>query len=353
MMKISSAGVVSLFLISRIFTLMIYISEENLNLVPFLLGVCLSTVIQAVLSLILIVLVKKSGEKDFLSLIMKNRLTGILFSVFYGGFFALSGASLLSNFIRFSDELFFDDKGFLFIAVPVVSVAVYGAFMGLKSLSRSAVMIFFVFSVMLVLTGVFSFGMITPIKPDETLISFSSVWDYALYDISKSPEFVMLPFFCFYSRNIRKDYFSFLSLRLFIISASAFLITTVLSEFIKFTDFPFFTLIGVSGGFIKTDALCLVVWTLSAALKLSLMIYFSSLFKKELHIGKISKVILSGTFMTLLSLIGITEGDALVSAIAVIVLGGIIPIIFFLREVFYADKKTYSGDTHNVSSDRL
>ena len=353
MMKISSCGAVSLLLLSRIFTLMIYVSEGDFKAVPFLLGICLSTVVQAVLSIILIFFVNKSKENDFLLLITRNKITGILFSVIYGGFFALSGAALLSDFVRFSDELFFNDKGFFFIAVPVVTVAVYGAFMGIKSLSRSASVVFFIFSFMFVATAVLSFEMITPLSADETTLSFSSVFDFALYDISKSPEFVMLPFFCLCSKNIRKDYFSFLSLRLVILSASVFLIKTVLSEFFRFTDFPFFTLVGVSGGFIKSDALCLVVWTLSATLKLSLMIYFCSLFKKKLPIKKVSGFVISGILITLLSLLGTDERQTLVSAVIVILLGGIIPLIFFVKEVFSVDKKTYFGSSHNVSSDRL
>ena len=72
-MKISSSGAISLLLISRIFTLMIYTADKGFTSVSFLLGICLSTVIQGIISFLLIFLVKKSSADDFYSLISKNK----------------------------------------------------------------------------------------------------------------------------------------------------------------------------------------------------------------------------------------------------------------------------------------
>ncbi len=356
-MKISSVGAVSLLLISRIFTLMIYTADKGFTSVSFLLGICLSTVIQGVLSLILILLVKKSSANDFYSLISKNRFLMIVLSLFYGAFFILSGGTVLKNFTSFANGLFFENVSAFVIAIPIISVAVYGAFMGIKSLSRSASVIFCIFLFMFLITSVLSVDEISPATFNETTLSLSSVVKYTVYDISASPEFVMLPFFCLYSKNIRKDYFSFLSLRLVILTTSSFLMASVLKDFVNYTDFPFFTLSGAVGGFIKSDALYLVIWTLSASVKLSLILHFVNIFTERIPIKKHLKFILSGIIITLISLTGTVTGNngnsQIISAVFILLMGGIIPIIFFSKEVFSLDKKTYYDNNNNLSSDRM
>ncbi|MBR4092306.1 MAG: GerAB/ArcD/ProY family transporter [Oscillospiraceae bacterium] len=356
-MKISSAGAISLLLVSRIFTLMIYTSDKGFTSVSFLLGICLSTVIQGILSLVLIFLVKKSSADDFYSLISKNRFLMIILSLFYGAFFILSGSTVLKNFTSFANELFFENVSPFLIAIPIVLVAVYGAFTGIKSVSRSASVIFCIFVFMFLSTAISSTGKISPAVFDETSLSLSSVAKYTIYDISASPEFVMLPFFCLYSKNIRKDYFSFLSLRLIILTASSFLMASVLKDFVNYTDFPFFTLAGAVGNFIKSDALYLVIWTLSASVKLSLILHFVNIFTEKIPLKKHLKFILSGVIITLISLTGIvTENNGnlqTISAVFILLMGGIIPIIFFSKEVFSLDKKTYYDNNNNLSSDRM
>lgn len=356
-MKISSVGAISLLLISRIFTLMIYTADNAFTSVSFLLGICLSTVIQGIISFLLIFLVKKSSADDFYSLISKNKFLMIILSLFYGAFFILSGGTVLKNFTTFANELFFEDVSAFLIALPIVSVAVYGAFSGIKSLSRSASVIFSIFIFMFVITAVFSAEKISPAVFSENTLSLSSVIKFSLYDISASPEFVMLPFFCLYSKNIRKDYFSFLSLRLILLETSAFLMASVLKDYVNYTDFPFFTLAGAVGGFIKADALYLVIWTLSATLKLSLILHFINIFTEKIPLKKFLRFILSGIMITLVSLTGIVtennENSQLISAVFILLTGGIIPIIFFSKEVFSLDKKTYYNNNNNLSSDRM
>ena len=356
-MKISSSGAISLLLISRIFTLMIYTADMAFTSVSFLLGICFSTVIQGVLSLVLIILVKKSSADDFYLLISKNRFLMIVLSLFYGAFFILSGGTVLKNFTSFANGLFFENVSEFVIAIPIISVAVYGAFKGMKSLSRSASVIFFIFAFMFSVTIFSSFGKISPAIFNETTLSLSSVINYTIYDISASPEFVMLPFFCLYSKNIRKDYFSFLSLRLLILEVSAFLMASVLKDFVNYTDFPFFTLAGAVGNFIKSDALYLVIWTLSVAIKLSLILHFVNIFTEKIPLEKHFKFILSGAIITLVSLTEIvTENNGnsqLISAIFILLMGAIIPIIFFSKEVFSLGKKNYYNNNNNLSSDRM
>ena len=356
-MKISSVGAVSLLLISRIFTLMIYTADKGFTSVSFLLGICLSTVIQGILSLILILLVKKSSADDFYSLISENRFLMIVLSLFYGAFFILSGGTVLKNFTSFANGLFFENVSAFVIAIPIISVAVYGAFSGIKSVSRSASVIFCIFAFMFLITSVLSAKKISPAVFNETTLSLSSVVKYTIYDISASPEFVMLPFFCLYSKNIRKDYFSFLSLRLLILTISSFLMASVLKDFVNYTDFPFFTLAGAVGNFIKSDALYLVIWTLSASVKLSLILHFVNIFTERIPLKKHLKFILSGIIITLISLTGVVTGNngnsQIISAVFILLMGGIIPVIFFSKEVFSIDKKTYYDNNNNLSSDRM
>ena len=69
------------------------------------------------------------------------------------------------------------------------------------------------------------------------------------------------------------------------------------------------------------------------------------------------KFILSGIIITLISLTGVVTGNnensQIISAVFILLMGGIIPVIFFSKEVFSIDKKTYYDNNNNLSSDRM
>lgn len=356
-MKISSFEMIALLLLSRIFTLMIY---SPLFLFPTsvqLVGIAVSTVLQGALAFFLIVLMKKTGYKDFEEVIFQNKVAGYIFSAVYCVFFILSGASVLSSFIIFARDIFFPEWKLIAFAIPIAAVCIYGAILGIKPLGRSAGLIFFIFILMFAVTVLSSFERLSSGTAYNTDFSAKGVLLSAVYDMSRSLEFVMLPFIAVFSKNIRKDYFGFLASRLVILETAVFFIGSVLKDYIGYTKFPFFTLGGAVGGFIRLDALYLVMWTFCAVVKISLIIFFSGDIAKRFLPNKNSGFFFSGIAVAILSLcvnfMNSSKISAVIYAVLTLILGGIVPIIIYSREALSDGKKTSSDNGGNFSSDRV
>ena len=356
-MKISSFEMIALLLLSRIFTLMIYSPIFSFPTSVQLVGIALSTIFQGALALFLIVLMKKTGYKSYDEVLFKNKVAGCIFSAVYCLFFILSGAAVLSSFIAFARDIFFPEQSFLAFALPIAAVCIYGAILGIKPLGRSAGLIFFIFILMFAVTVLSSSERLSSVGTYGGEFTARGVLLSAVYDMSRSLEFVMLPFIAVFSKNIRKDYFGFLASRLVILETAVFLIGSVLKEYIDYTKFPFFTLGGAVGGFIRLDALYLVMWTFCAVVKISLIIFFSGDIVKKFLPRKNYRFILSGIAVMLFSFCGVfmknSEISAIIYAVLTLILGGIVPIIIYSREVHSYDKKTSSDNADNFSADRV
>lgn len=336
--KIGWGQFLLLLFMCRVFTLMTFApaSANSGDLTLQMTAAVISTVIQAVL-MIPIVLLKKSVTETALE---KNRFCGILTAAVYLLFFLFYAVNSLLHFQKFLSARFFRHSGSIIMLAVLLAVCVYCACLGVEALGRSGVLLFWLFLAALVIMVLYSaqdFDITNLIfgKLEEKNL-FTAVMD----DIARNGEICAAAFLAKHVRDkLRCGVYGLLASKLILIEAVTLLITAVLGDFARLTDYPFLT-VGTFGGtgFIQRgDALYLIVWTVTAVINISLFLHISAgliaeVFPKIKFSASIAAVIVfaAAAALTLTGAELSERGFRLLSGCSIILLTGVIPLIYLL-----------------------
>ncbi len=344
MKQISYGQLLTLLFISRIFKTMTYNPFRDAQ--PFTIMICIaiSVAIQALLVIPVILIYKKNKGEDIISLAFsKGKILGILLTFVYGLYFIVISLSTVKYFSLFMSSMFPVINSDKIIAVILVIIAVYGAFQGIEAIGRSASIVFALFFAMMLLIGLteqgnidlYNFSLVPPEKE-------KSFFEFLIYELGTNFELiaitVLLPKI---KSSLTKGVYLFLAIKLIVIEFSIFLSVTILGEYIKMTELPFFEV----GAFSKTqfierfDAIYMLVWTFCAVICLGLFLYlastcFENVLKKTGE-KKLSLFIGSGVLaITIIFRIQETTVDVWysqwLSCILVVLLLTILPLYLFL-----------------------
>lgn len=264
-MKISNSRIIFLLLIFRLFTLMTYVPMISQGYEPSvqILGIALSTLVQALLAIPAVFLSSRS-ELRF----------GTITLAAYLVFFILTAGASLSHFQRFISSVFLPSGSFFPVILAALAIYIYCAYNGLSSLAKSGSMVFALFAVMLVIMALLSVGEANPenfaggygVNIKSAALAFAD-------DLSRSTEVVAFAYLLPKIKSARKSFYGYLSAKTAILAVISLLIISVLGGFTRLTDFPFFTLGSVTGAQARLDALYIIVWTLTSAVRIPLLIY--------------------------------------------------------------------------------
>lgn len=336
--KIGWGQFLLLLFMCRVFTLMTFVpfAANGDNLTLQMTAAVISTVIQAVL-LIPIVLLKKSVTQTALA---KNRFCGIIIAAVYLLFFLFYTVNSLLHFQKFLSVRFFNDSGNIIMLAVLLAVCVYCACLGVEALGRSGVLLFWLFIAALIIMVLYSAQDFDMTNLIFGRIRENDIFTAVMDDIARNGEICAAAFLAKHVREkLRCGVYGLLASKLILIEAVTLLITAVLGNFARLTDYPFLT-VGTFGGtgFIQRgDSFFLIVWTITAVINISLFLHISAglmaeVFPKIKFSTSIAAVIVfaAAAVLTLTGAELSEKGFTLLSGCSIILLTGVIPLILYM-----------------------
>lgn len=336
--KIGWGQFLLLLFMCRVFTLMTFVpfAANGDNLTLQMTAAVISTVIQAVL-LIPIVLLKRSVTETALA---KNRFCGIIIAAVYLLFFLFYTVNSLLHFQKFLSVRFFKDSGNIIMLAVLLAVCVYCACLGVEALGRSGVLLFWLFIAALIIMVLYSAQDFDMTNLIFGRIRENDIFTAVMDDIARNGEICAAAFLAKHVREkLRCGVYGLLASKLILIEAVTLLITAVLGNFARLTDYPFLT-VGTFGGtgFIQRgDSFFLIVWTITAVINISLFLHISAglmaeVFPKIKFSTSIAAVIVfaAAAVLTLTGAELSEKGFTLLSGCSIILLTGVIPLILYM-----------------------
>ena len=327
-----------LLFMCRVFTLMTFVPliAEGRSLTTQLIAAAISTVIQAVILIPIVVLHRGVTE----AAIEKNKAAGIFFAILYFVFFLFYTVNSLLHFQNFLGARFFPTaESSLWIGTLLI-VCVYCGCLGIEALGRSAVLLFWLFIISLAVMGISSAK-----DFDTANLSFSMKYSKDLFsavldDLARNGEICAAAFLAKHvEKKFRCGVYGLLAAKLIVVSVISVLIAAVLGDFASLTDYPFLT-VGTFGGtgFVQRgDSLYLIVWTVTAVINIALFLHIAGGLIGEIFPKAKFRTLISAVLVFAVSLFFTMTGrkfsgiyEIICSGYAVIFLAGIIPLIVLL-----------------------
>lgn len=307
--KISKWQLVFLLLLCRIFTLMTYVPafSQGGGIALRLKAAVISILIQAILVIPLIILAKRFPDRSVIGIIYeKNSVAGFIAAVLYLLFFISLCTGQVLHYIDFLSNSFLHGERYFPLAALLI-VCMYCAYCGTEGLARSSVVMMMPFLFMVVLMGIEA-------KDAFSLNNFyfekgsSGLTKAVMDDLARNGEIVAAAFLMKNLRNeLKCALYWLLAAKLIVTSVIFALITGVLGDLADTLGYPFLTVGSLtnSGAFRQNGALYLILWTISAAISISVFISIISGISSEIYHGTklrnafsaLAVFIVSGAFM--------------------------------------------------------
>ena len=307
--KISKWQLVFLLLLCRIFTLMTYVPafSQGGGIALRLKAAVISILIQAILVIPLITLAKRFPDRSVIGIIYeKNSVAGFIAAVLYLLFFISLCTGQVLHYIDFLSNSFLHGERYFPLAALLI-VCMYCAYCGTEGLARSSVVMMMPFLFMVVLMGIEA-------KDAFSLNNFyfekgsSGLTKAVMDDLARNGEIVAAAFLMKNLRNeLKCALYWLLAAQLIVASVIFALITGVLGDLADTLGYPFLTVGSLtnSGAFRQNGALYLILWTISAAISISVFISIISGISSEIYHGTklrnafsaLAVFIVSGAFM--------------------------------------------------------
>ncbi|MDR0946678.1 MAG: GerAB/ArcD/ProY family transporter [Ruminococcus sp.] len=274
--KIGWGQVILLLLCCRSFTLMTFIPllSEEYAVSTQMTAVLIAAALQLLMLIPLLFLYRRFPDSNTTQILTKkNSFLGFLLTVLFLLFFIAETADSIISFQTFlSDRFFKSSNPYIWLGLFLV-VCVYCAILGLEGISRSSAAVFIILILMLIIMGITSFKSIEAVNfyPAADSNLFSAVKD----ELARNGEIAALCFLCkFVPKKFNRSVFGYIIGKIIIIEAVLLLIQGVLGDFSSLTDYPFLAVGAYAGvNFLqRTDAIYLVVWTMTAVLKNALFL---------------------------------------------------------------------------------
>lgn len=275
--KISWGQLMLLLFLSRIMHTMIFRFSDFTSGTPIMLGLVVTTVIEAVIALPAVLYYRNASQSPVRELAGKNsKWLGFL----YSAYFTVIAGGTLALFAEFLRREFADTVSPVVAIVLLAAVAAYCGILGIEGIARAGTVIFWMFVALFFLMasvseGHFEWLNIRPLIPGDgkTLIS------YAVESLSSA---WWIPMLCILGEHMRrgawKAAYGFLALKLAIIELLLLLVTLVLWRYVGILGYPIFAL----GAYAKSDfiqrfdAINMLIWALNCALVVAVYIFISA-----------------------------------------------------------------------------
>ena len=266
-----------LLLLARVMHTMIYRFDNFTSGTPIMLGLLVTTVIEAVLCLPAVIYFSHGGTD------MPREIAGHrskLIELLYSVYFTVIAGGTVALFAEFLHNEFSRTVTPIVAIIMLAAVAAYCAVLGIEGLARAGTVVFWLFAAFFIWMAVVSEGEfnwlnIRPMIPGDA----PQFWNYVLESISSA---WWIPMLCILGSHLRngawKSAAGFLALKLVITEALILMITLVLWRYTYVLGYPIFAL----GAYAKSDfiqrfdAINMLIWALNCALVVAVYIFISA-----------------------------------------------------------------------------
>jgi hypothetical protein len=279
--KIGWGQVILLLLCCRAFSLMTFVPmlSESYAVSTQMTAVTIVCAIQLVLCLPLLLLTMRfPGGSAAEIAYEKNGFFGFLAVAAFLVFFIAEAADSTLSFQAFLTDRFFKSVNpYIWLGIFLI-ICFYCGVLGIEGLARSATAVFIILAGMILymaVTSRYDFDFVNIYAAESSDALFPAVID----ELAKNGEIVALAFLCKYvPKKFYKAVFGLQIGKLIMIEAVLLLIQGVLGDFAALTDYPFLAVGAYAGVNLlqRADAAYLVVWTMTAVLKIALFINLSA-----------------------------------------------------------------------------
>ncbi|MDR0992278.1 MAG: GerAB/ArcD/ProY family transporter [Ruminococcus sp.] len=279
--KIGWGQVILLLLCCRAFSLMTFVPmlSDSYAVSTQMTAVSIVCALQLVLCLPLLILSMRFPEKSAAEIAeSKNGFFGFLVVAAFLVFFIAEAADSALAFQAFLTDRFFKSVNpYIWLGIFLI-ICFYCGVLGIEGLARSAAAVFIILAGMIVYMAVTSrndFDFVNIYAAGDSGVLFSAVVD----ELAKNGEIVALAFLCKYvPKKFYKAVFGLQIGKIIMIETVLLLIQGVLGDFAALTDYPFLAVGAYAGVNLlqRADAAYLVVWTMTAVLKIALFINLSA-----------------------------------------------------------------------------
>lgn len=275
--KISPGQLLLLLLLARLMHTMIYRFDEFTSGTPLMLGLLITTAVECIISLPVVIYYSTGGASVARELFGKNsKWAGFL----YSAYFTVIAGGTVALFADFLHREFSDTVAPVVAIILLAAVAAYCARLGIEGLARAGTVVFWLFVVLFALMAAVSEGQfdwlnVRPLVSGDA----ATVMRYITRSLSSS---WWIPMLCVLGEHLRsgawKVAYGFLALKLLIIGALFLLITLVLWRYVGELGYPIFALGAYSkSGFIQRfDAINMLVWAINCAIVTAVYIFISA-----------------------------------------------------------------------------
>lgn len=302
MKQISYGQFIMLLFITRFFKTMTYNHFEYVSAINILLELVMSVAIQGLILIPFVYIYKKYPGDDIFSLAYKkNKVLGHFISAMYIVYFGIIVFRAVKYFSVFMSHMFNTLHYSNSITIILILAGLYGALVGIESISRSSVFVFIGLCIMItaiIFTSKSNADLlnITYVPKTKSMGLFEFLAKGIGYNVELSALAILLPRV---RNHLAKGLYIYLALKLVAIELIVYLCVAVLGAYVEICEFPFFKI----GAYSKTqfvqrlDPLYMVGWTLCAVITVSLFIYLITATVKKMNTkvnNKIVSIIISG-----------------------------------------------------------
>jgi hypothetical protein len=253
--------------------------SENYTVSTQMTAVSIVCLIQLILCLPLFFLSLRFPEKSVTEIAGAGKnFAGFLLTAAFLVFFLSEAADSALSFQEFlSDRFFKSANTYIWLGIFLI-ICFYCAVLGIEGLARSATAVFIILAGMIIFMAITSRNDFDPVNiyaSGERSALFPALID----ELAKNSEIVALAFLCkFVPDKLYKSIFGIEIGKLIMTLAVLLLIQGVLGDFAALTDYPFLAVGAYAGVNLlqRADAAYLVVWTMTAVLKIALFINLSA-----------------------------------------------------------------------------
>lgn len=258
-------------IISRIFAEAANFPSDDINYgMQRFTVIILSYLLLAIILTPIFLIARKEGDKTFS--LSKSKV----FAVILTAYLLLAAISTMTRLQFYAASTIFNAAPPWLIIVFVSAVCLYGLFKGVSAVARTGVIIGGGFLLLLITVVL---GVYKDIRPEYLYPAISDNSQTLMGDIfselSKNAEAgIYAALFTTVRRDSIKGLFLYIPASLIALIIMTFLYNTVLGEYLDTTNFPFYTLSSLSDitVFQRLDGIDVVVWLMTAIIKLSLII---------------------------------------------------------------------------------
>lgn len=276
--KISGSQLAGILFLSQVFALLNFTPPGNNEVKPWLvlLGILIGFVVKVLFFVPFYVLLGREKEKNLIDVgYHAFGKGGVIFAILFLVYLVFIAGVTTAQFTSFLNDRLFTGTSQLIICITLVLAALYGAYMGIEAIARTASIAAFLLILSVVFVGVAVIPRVEVLNLKAFLPpSAQELWQYTLPFISMPTDLLLFALLRPQMKgNTKKSVIGSFALTTAVLWVSTFFIYTVLGGLASRVTFPFYTLSTLAevSIFRRLDSVHMMIWVFVTFIRLSVI----------------------------------------------------------------------------------